>query len=59
MLPEERLPPPLLRILPEERLLPPLLRILPEERLLPELRYVPEDLVEPRYPLLEAPELLE
>lgn len=48
MLPEERLLPPLLRILPEDRLLPPLLLMLPEERLLPELRYVPEDLVEPR-----------
>lgn len=48
MPPEERLLPPLLRMLPEERLLPPLLLMLPEDLLLPELRYVPEDLVEPR-----------
>ena len=48
MPPEYRLLPPLLRMLPEERLLPPLLLMLPEDLLLPELRYVPEDLVEPR-----------
>ena len=47
MLPEERPPPPLLRMLPEERMPPPLLRMLPEERLLPELRYVPEGLEDP------------
>jgi hypothetical protein len=35
-------------MLPEERLLPPLLLMLPEDRVLPELRYVPEDLEEPR-----------